>query len=107
MMENGGGSIVNITSQFSEVTSRDFAHYSVTKAGGKMLTKDMAFDIAKKDVRVNTIGPGPTETGMTLYLENDRCEERERSGWWSHCWAWSKHPRRAGPRPRARVLRCR
>lgn len=68
MMENGGGSIVNITSQLSEVTSRDFAHYSVTKAGGKMLIKDMAFDIAKKDVRVNTIGPGPTETGMTSIL---------------------------------------
>lgn len=78
MVTNGGGSIINVTSQLSEVTSRDFAHYSVAKAGGAMLTKGMAFDLARKGVRVNAIGPGPTETGMTQYLGEDKREERKR-----------------------------
>ncbi len=77
MVENGGGSIINITSQLSEVTSRDFAHYSTAKAGAKMLTRGMALDLAPKGVRVNAIGPGPTETGMTRYNDDDKAGERE------------------------------
>jgi glucose 1-dehydrogenase len=78
MAAGRGGSIINITSQLSEVTSPDFAHYSVAKAGGAMLTRGMALDLAKKGVRVNAIGPGPTETGMTRYRDEDRRAERER-----------------------------
>ena len=67
MVSNDGGSIVNITSQLSEVSTRDYCHYSTAKAGAAMLTKGMALDLAEKNVRVNAIGPGPTNTGMTRY----------------------------------------
>jgi NAD(P)-dependent dehydrogenase (short-subunit alcohol dehydrogenase family) len=78
MRENAGGSIINITSQLSEVSTRDYAHYSTAKAGAAMLTKGMALDLADKGIRVNAIGPGPTDTGMTRYLAPENKDKREK-----------------------------
>jgi len=77
MTEHGGGSIINITSQLSEVSTRDYCHYSTAKAGAAMLTKGMALDLADKHVRVNAIGPGPTDTGMTQYRAPENQARRE------------------------------
>lgn len=65
MKDNGGGSIINITSQLCEVAQPNCVHYTASKGGGKMLTKAMAVDLAPFGIRVNAIAPGLTNTNMT------------------------------------------
>ena len=65
MAQAGGGVIVNITSQAAEVAQPDCAHYYASKGGGKLLTKAMAIDLARFNIRVNALAPGLTNTGMS------------------------------------------
>jgi 3-oxoacyl-[acyl-carrier protein] reductase len=60
-----GGSIVVITSgEFQHPTPGNGA-YCVAKAGGWMLTKMLAVELAERGIRVNAVAPGFIETPMT------------------------------------------
>ena len=63
MIENGGGSIINMASVCSSVKGfpNRFA-YGTTKAAVIGLTKSVAADFVTKGVRCNCIGPGTVET---------------------------------------------
>jgi 2-keto-3-deoxy-L-fuconate dehydrogenase len=63
MLENGGGSIINMASVCSSVKGfpNRFA-YGTTKAAVIGLTKSVAADFVTKGVRCNCIGPGTVET---------------------------------------------
>ena len=65
MAQEGGGVIINVTSQVAEVAQPDCAHYYASKGGGKQLTRAMAIDLARFNIRVNALAPGLTNTGMT------------------------------------------
>ena len=65
MAQAGGGSIINVTSQVSDIAQPDCAHYYASKGGGRQLTKAMAIDLARFNIRVNALAPGLTNTGMT------------------------------------------
>jgi glucose 1-dehydrogenase len=65
MVRQGGGSIINITSQLAEVARPERAAYVASKGGGRSLTHAMALDLAAHGIRVNAIAPGPTLTGLT------------------------------------------
>lgn len=65
MKEAGGGVIINITSQLTEVAQPKSAHYVASKGGAKMLTKGMVLDLARFGIRVNSLAPGLTNTNMT------------------------------------------
>jgi len=60
MIENGGGSIVNIASISGLVANRGRMHvsYNVAKAGVVNLTKMLACEWAEHGIRVNGIAPG-------------------------------------------------
>ncbi len=58
------GSIVNISSVLQTVTAPNLTHYSVTKAGVGMLTKQMALELAPENIRVNGVAPGLISTDM-------------------------------------------
>jgi len=60
-----GASIINITSLAAELGFPDNVAYVASKGGLKQLTKAMAIDLAKKNIRVNSIGPGYVKTNMT------------------------------------------
>jgi NAD(P)-dependent dehydrogenase (short-subunit alcohol dehydrogenase family) len=66
MIKQGKGSIVNTSSMSGVVvnTPQCQAAYNVSKAGVIMLTKSLAFEWAKHNIRVNTIAPGYMETEM-------------------------------------------
>jgi meso-butanediol dehydrogenase/(S,S)-butanediol dehydrogenase/diacetyl reductase len=65
MIERGGGSIINASSSTgAHDVAPNIAAYVTSKGGVTLLTKAMAVDHAKENVRVNAIAPGPTDTPM-------------------------------------------
>lgn len=65
MVVNGGGSIINVTSQMAQVAMVGSAPYHAAKGGVEMLTRAMAVDLAPYNIRVNSLAPGLTLTPMT------------------------------------------
>jgi NAD(P)-dependent dehydrogenase (short-subunit alcohol dehydrogenase family) len=65
MRANGGGRIITIASQNGIVAAANSALYGVSKAGLIYLTKAMAFELAKDNIMVNAVSPGPIETEFT------------------------------------------
>jgi len=67
IMKNTGGSIINITSLNAELAFPDNPAYVSTKGAIKQLSKSMALDLGKYNIRVNNIGPGYMRTNMTKF----------------------------------------
>jgi len=65
------GSIINIASGAAKIPLAGSAEYCVSKAGVWMLTKVLALEIARHNIRVNAIGPGFIETPMTASMRAD------------------------------------
>ena len=62
----GGGTIVNIASNFGQIGQRRRIAYSTTKAALIQLTKCLAVDYAADNIRANTISPGAIDTERSL-----------------------------------------
>jgi 2-hydroxycyclohexanecarboxyl-CoA dehydrogenase len=62
MIERGGGAIVNVASDAGRVGSSGEVVYSAAKGGVIAFTKAVAREVARHQVRVNCVAPGPTET---------------------------------------------
>jgi NAD(P)-dependent dehydrogenase (short-subunit alcohol dehydrogenase family) len=59
-----GGSIVNVSSVHAVATSKEIAAYAASKGGMLALTRALAIELAKDDIRVNAILPGAVDTEM-------------------------------------------
>jgi NAD(P)-dependent dehydrogenase (short-subunit alcohol dehydrogenase family) len=66
MKKLGGGAIINISSINAYVGAENLACYSAAKAGVLGLTKALAADFGKHDIRVNAIVPGWVATPRQL-----------------------------------------
>lgn len=66
MIQNGGGSIINIGSMSAEIVNRPAKHavYNASKAAVHMLSKCLAVEWAPHEIRVNVIAPGFHATDM-------------------------------------------
>jgi len=64
MIRNGGGSIINIGSGWSLKGGPRAAAYCAAKGGAVNLTRAMAIDHGKHNIRVNCVCPGDVETPM-------------------------------------------
>ena len=77
MRERGGGSIINISSIGGITPERFIGIYSVSKAAINSLTKAMAQDWGKDNIRVNAICPGLIKTKFSEALwRNDAILQR-------------------------------
>lgn len=64
MLERGRGAIVNSSSTLAQVSLAGKAIYSATKASIIGMTRGAAVDYGARNIRINAICPGTTETAM-------------------------------------------
>ncbi len=62
MEKAGGGAVLNISSMAGENKNQRMASYGSSKAAVNHLTRNIAFDLGPKNIRVNAIAPGAIRT---------------------------------------------
>ncbi len=67
-----GGSIINMSSQLGKVGAPKRSVYNMTKFGIEGLTRGMSLDLAKDNIRVNTVCPTFVETPMVQNFFKDK-----------------------------------
>jgi len=64
MVKAGGGSIINIASVHARMTAPGMFPYAAAKAGMVGMTRSMALDLGKHNIRVNAVCPGWVRTEL-------------------------------------------
>jgi NAD(P)-dependent dehydrogenase (short-subunit alcohol dehydrogenase family) len=64
MLKNGGGVIVNTSSVVGHVGFPQVSIYNGSKHAVEGLTKSVALEFAKQNIRINAVAPGPIATAM-------------------------------------------
>jgi 7-alpha-hydroxysteroid dehydrogenase len=62
MEKAGHGAILNVSSMAAENKNVNMASYASSKAAESHLTRNIAFDLGPRGIRVNAIAPGATKT---------------------------------------------
>ena len=84
MISQGGGTIVNVASTWGLVGAEKSAAYCASKGAVIQLTRSMAMDHARDNVRVNAVAPGAVDTPM---LEAEAIEFGLSADEGRHLWA--------------------
>jgi glucose 1-dehydrogenase len=71
MERKAPGKVINISSVHEELPFPHFASYCASKGGLKMLTRNLAIELAPLGITINTIAPGAIETPINTKLLND------------------------------------
>ena len=67
-----GGCIINISSVHQTIPKPHYVPYATSKAGIEMMTKTMALELAKYNIRANLVAPGAIETNMNKKLKENK-----------------------------------
>ncbi|HTH05245.1 MAG TPA: glucose 1-dehydrogenase [Ilumatobacteraceae bacterium] len=78
MIASGGGSIVNVASMLGHVGSAPVkqAHYCASKGAVVNMTRELAAQWGRKNIRVNALCPGWFPSEMTAGMESDESSLR-------------------------------
>ena len=71
----GGGAVLNISSMSAENKNVRMASYSSSKAAISHLTRNIAFDLGPKNIRVNGIAPGAIRTAALATVLTPEVEQ--------------------------------
>lgn len=71
MMKQDAGSIINISSIVGHTGNFGQANYSSAKAGIVAMSKSLAKEYAKRNIRINCISPGFIDTKMTKNINEE------------------------------------
>lgn len=71
MRDNGGGCIINTSSMVSLYGQPSGCGYPASKSAVNGLTKSLARELGKDNIRVNAVAPGVTRTDMVAALPED------------------------------------
>jgi NAD(P)-dependent dehydrogenase (short-subunit alcohol dehydrogenase family) len=84
LLDRGGGSVINVASFVAIVgAATSQISYSASKGAVLSMTRELAVQFARQDVRVNALCPGPVETPLLLRIFGDdpAALERRRAHW--------------------------
>src|SRR5919197_1476240 len=70
----GGGCIINISSVHQAIPKPHYVPYATSKAGIEMMTKTLALELAKDNIRANIVAPGAIDTEMNVELRENKAE---------------------------------
>ena len=76
-ISNNNYSIINISSVHESIPQPESVPYAVSKGGMMMLTKNVAFEVADKGIRVNGIAPGAIATDMNKEILEDNEKKKQ------------------------------
>jgi NAD(P)-dependent dehydrogenase (short-subunit alcohol dehydrogenase family) len=84
LLERGGGSVINVAS-FVAIVGAATSQISYTASKGAVLsmTRELAVQFARQNIRINALCPGPVETPLLLsiYGDDPAALERRRTHW--------------------------
>lgn len=63
---------INISSVHQTIPKPHYIPYATSKAGVEMMTKTMALELAKDNIRVNLVAPGAILTDMNIELKGTK-----------------------------------
>ena len=78
MRQNGGGSIVNISSVAGLIGNFMSSAYTASKGAVRLFTKSTAIQYAQDGIRANSVHPGTIETQMTAPILADEAYRQDR-----------------------------
>jgi NAD(P)-dependent dehydrogenase (short-subunit alcohol dehydrogenase family) len=84
LLERGGGSVINVASFVAIVgAATSQISYSASKGAVLSMSRELAVQFARENVRVNALCPGPVETPLLLNIFGDdpAALERRRAHW--------------------------
>ncbi len=71
MVKQNSGNIINMASTNGLVGEEKYAHYNASKGGVVLLTKTMALELGKFNIRVNCVCPGYIQTPMSAAIDDE------------------------------------
>ncbi len=74
MLKNKKGKLINITSIVGHTGNIGQSNYSASKAGIIAMSKSLALEYGKKNIKINCVSPGFISTDMTDKIENNHKE---------------------------------
>jgi 3-oxoacyl-[acyl-carrier protein] reductase len=80
MVRQRSGSIVTVGSSSAFDTFAGYGAYAASKAGVQALSQSAAKELAYFGIRVNTVAPGPVDTGMAARTPKEVRDQLESSG---------------------------
>lgn len=81
LRRRGGGSIINVSSVHAYATTEGVAAYAASKGGLLALSRQMALDLARDNIRVNALIVGAVETDMLKAHAEREKKTYEEMGW--------------------------
>jgi NAD(P)-dependent dehydrogenase (short-subunit alcohol dehydrogenase family) len=79
MIESGGGSIINVASFVALMgAATPQVAYTASKGGVLSMTREIAVEFARRNIRANALCPGPIETPLLAELMSDPARRARR-----------------------------
>lgn len=82
MAKQKKGNIINIASVHTYATLPSASPYAASKGGVECMTKSMAIEFGKFDIRINTVSPGLTDTKIWEEIKKAGKNEKEVEDFW-------------------------